>query len=61
MAVAPACRAALDAAGLAIGDVDAVKSHNPFAVNVNGAKSRLSAACRHPCLRLSFIGRAVES
>ncbi|MFY9700007.1 MAG: thiolase family protein [Rhodoplanes sp.] len=33
MAVAPACRAALDAAGLAIGDVDAVKSHNPFAVN----------------------------
>jgi acetyl-CoA acetyltransferase family protein len=33
MAVAPACRAALDAAGLTIGEVDAVKSHNPFAVN----------------------------
>ncbi len=33
MAVAPSCRAALDAAGLAIGDVDAVKMHNPFAVN----------------------------
>jgi acetyl-CoA acetyltransferase len=33
MAVAPACRAALDAAGLGIGDVHAVKSHNPFAVN----------------------------
>jgi len=29
----PASRAALDAAGLSIGDIDAVKSHNPFAVN----------------------------
>lgn len=29
----PASRRALDAAGIGIGDVDAVKSHNPFAVN----------------------------
>jgi acetyl-CoA acetyltransferase len=29
----PAARAALDAAGLAIDDVDAVVTHNPFAVN----------------------------
>ncbi|MEE4205138.1 MAG: thiolase family protein [Erythrobacter sp.] len=29
----PASRAALEAARLAIGDIDAVKSHNPFAVN----------------------------
>jgi acetyl-CoA acetyltransferase family protein len=28
-----AARAALKAAGLAIGDIDAIKSHNPFAVN----------------------------
>ena len=33
MAVAPACRAALEKSGLTIADVDAVKSHNPFAVN----------------------------
>jgi acetyl-CoA acetyltransferase family protein len=33
MAVAPACRSALEAAGLGIADVDAVKTHNPFAVN----------------------------
>jgi acetyl-CoA acetyltransferase family protein len=33
MAPVPAARAALDAAGLAIGDIDAVKTHNPFAVN----------------------------
>jgi acetyl-CoA acetyltransferase len=29
----PATRAALDQAGLSIADIDAVKSHNPFAVN----------------------------
>lgn len=29
----PAAKRALAAAGLAIGDIDAVKSHNPFAVN----------------------------
>lgn len=29
----PAAQAALDAAGLEIGDVDAVVTHNPFAVN----------------------------
>ncbi len=29
----PAAKRALEAAGLAIGDIDAVKSHNPFAVN----------------------------
>ena len=29
----PAARRALTAAGLSIGDIDAVKSHNPFAVN----------------------------
>ena len=29
----PAARAALAAAGLEIGDIDAVTSHNPFAVN----------------------------
>jgi acetyl-CoA acetyltransferase len=33
MAPAPASRKALQAAGLDIGAVDAVKSHNPFAVN----------------------------
>lgn len=35
MPEAPVCasRQALDMAGLAIGDIDAVKSHNPFAVN----------------------------
>ncbi len=33
MAPVPAARAALRAAGLAIGDIDAVKTHNPFAVN----------------------------
>jgi acetyl-CoA acetyltransferase family protein len=33
MAPVPAARAALDAAGLAIKDIDAVKTHNPFAVN----------------------------
>lgn len=33
MAVAPASQAALKSAGLAIKDVDAVKTHNPFAVN----------------------------
>ena len=29
----PAARRALDMAGLSIGDIDAVKTHNPFAVN----------------------------
>jgi acetyl-CoA acetyltransferase family protein len=29
----PAARAALDAAGLGVGDLDAVTTHNPFAVN----------------------------
>jgi len=29
----PAAKRALEAAGLAIGDIDAVKTHNPFAVN----------------------------
>ncbi len=29
----PAAQVALDAAGLAIGDMKAVKTHNPFAVN----------------------------
>ncbi len=33
MAPIPATARALAAAGLAIGDIDAVKSHNPFAVN----------------------------
>jgi acetyl-CoA acetyltransferase len=33
MAPIPAARRALDAAGIGIADVDAVKSHNPFAVN----------------------------
>jgi acetyl-CoA acetyltransferase family protein len=33
MAVAPALMQALKNAGLGIGDVDAVKTHNPFAVN----------------------------
>ena len=33
MAPVPAARRALEAAGLAIGDIDVVKSHNPFAVN----------------------------
>ena len=33
MAVAPAVQAALKNAGLKIGQVDAVKTHNPFAVN----------------------------
>jgi acetyl-CoA acetyltransferase family protein len=33
MAVAPACQNALKMAGLDIGKVDSVKSHNPFAVN----------------------------
>ncbi len=33
MAVAPAAMAALNSAGLSIKDVDAVKTHNPFAVN----------------------------
>ncbi|TAK48129.1 MAG: thiolase family protein [Xanthobacteraceae bacterium] len=33
MAVAPACQNALKAAGLDLAKVDAVKSHNPFAVN----------------------------
>jgi acetyl-CoA acetyltransferase len=32
-ATIPAARQALDQAGLAIADMDAVKSHNPFAVN----------------------------
>ena len=32
-ATIPAARRALDQAGLAIGDMDAIKSHNPFAVN----------------------------
>ncbi len=33
MAPVPAARAALEAAALAIDDIDAVKTHNPFAVN----------------------------
>jgi acetyl-CoA acetyltransferase family protein len=33
MAPVPAARSALEAAGLSIGDIDAVKTHNPFAVN----------------------------
>ncbi len=33
MAPVPAARAALEAAGLTIKDIDAVKAHNPFAVN----------------------------
>lgn len=33
MAPVPAARRALEAAGLSIGDVDAVTTHNPFAVN----------------------------
>jgi acetyl-CoA acetyltransferase len=33
MAPVPAARAALEAAGLTIKDIDAVKTHNPFAVN----------------------------
>jgi acetyl-CoA acetyltransferase family protein len=33
MAVVPAARAALDAAGVPIGQVQVVKTHNPFAVN----------------------------
>ncbi len=33
MAVVPAARMALDKAGIGIGDVAAVKTHNPFAVN----------------------------
>jgi acetyl-CoA acetyltransferase family protein len=33
MAPVPAARAALEAAALTIGDIDAVKTHNPFAVN----------------------------
>ena len=32
-ATVPAARAALDAAGLAVGDMKAIKTHNPFAVN----------------------------
>jgi acetyl-CoA acetyltransferase family protein len=32
-ATVPAARAALDAAGLTIGDMAAIKTHNPFAVN----------------------------
>jgi acetyl-CoA acetyltransferase len=32
-ATVPAARAALDAAGLSIGDMQAIKTHNPFAVN----------------------------
>ena len=32
-ATVPAARRALERAGLAIGDVDAIKTHNPFAVN----------------------------
>jgi acetyl-CoA C-acetyltransferase len=33
MAVVPAAKRALDAAGICIGDVKAIKTHNPFAVN----------------------------
>lgn len=33
MATVPAAKAALDAAGVALGDVRAIKTHNPFAVN----------------------------
>jgi len=33
MAPVPAARAALEAAALTIDDIDAVKTHNPFAVN----------------------------
>lgn len=33
MAPVPAARAALEAAGLDMKDIDAVKTHNPFAVN----------------------------
>ncbi|HZP75137.1 MAG TPA: thiolase family protein [Pseudolabrys sp.] len=33
MAPVPAARRALETAGLSIGDIDAVKTHNPFAVN----------------------------
>jgi len=33
LAVAPACQAALQAAAIELSTVDAVKSHNPFAVN----------------------------
>jgi acetyl-CoA acetyltransferase len=33
MATVPAAKAALDAAGLAIGEMKAIKTHNPFAVN----------------------------
>jgi acetyl-CoA acetyltransferase len=33
MATVPAAKQALDAAGLAIDDIDVVKTHNPFAVN----------------------------
>jgi acetyl-CoA acetyltransferase len=33
MATIPAARAALDAAGIALKDVKAIKTHNPFAVN----------------------------
>jgi acetyl-CoA acetyltransferase family protein len=33
MAVVPAAKAALQQAGLSIADVDAIKTHNPFAVN----------------------------
>ncbi len=33
MATVPAARAALAAAGLTVGQVDAIKTHNPFAVN----------------------------
>ncbi len=32
-ATVPAAKRALDQAGLAIADMDAIKSHNPFAVN----------------------------
>ena len=32
-ATVPAAQPALDRAGLTIDDIDAVKSHNPFAVN----------------------------
>ena len=33
MAIVPAARRALERAGIGIGDVAAIKTHNPFAVN----------------------------
>ncbi len=43
----PAARAALADAGLEIGQIDVIKTHNPFAVNECGSRgSSVSTRCR---------------